>query len=148
MLETSRIYAFAFAALRAGLASAAMLLAACAGIEPEPAAQPPVAARMPSPPAASPAPDPRAAAEEARALLAQAETDIQRARARKALWARAWEALVAARAANGAQDSAATIRNARRASELAQLGLEQLAYPPVAVPAAVPDPAARNPAGK
>ncbi len=142
MLETSRIYAAVFVALRAGLGGAALLLAACAGIEPEPAAQPPVAARVPPPAAAVPAADPRAAAEEARALLAQAETDIQRARARKALWAGAWEALVAARAANGSQDSAATIRHARRASELAQLGLEQLAYPPVRMTIAVPERAA------
>lgn len=119
-----------------------MLLAACAALEPEPALQPPVAARMPPPAPATPPRDPRALAEEARALLAQAETDIQRARARKALWARAWEALVAARAANGAQESAATIRHARRASELAQLGLEQLAFPPVRMTLAVSERAA------
>lgn len=141
MLETSRIYAAAFVALRAGLGGAALLLAACAGMS-EPAAQPPVAARVPPPAAAVPVADPRAAAEEARALLAQAETDIQRARARKALWAGAWEVLVAARAANGSQDSAATIRHARRASELAQLGLEQLAYPPVRMTIAVSERAA------
>jgi hypothetical protein len=142
MLETSRNYAAVFVALRTGLGGAALLLAACAGIEPVPATQPPVAARVMPHASAAPAVDPRAAAEEARALLAQAETDIQRARARKALWARAWEALVAARAANGAQDSAATIRHARRASELAQLGLEQLAYPPVRMTSAVPERAA------
>ena len=85
MLETSRIYVAVFVALRAGLGGAALLLAACAGIEPEPATQPPVAARGTPPAAAAPAMDPRAAAEEARALLAQAETDIQRARARKAM---------------------------------------------------------------
>ena len=145
MLETSRIYAAVFGALRAGLGGAALLLAACASMEPEQAAQPPVAARMPPPAPATPPADPRALAEEARALLAQAETDIQRARARKALWARAWEALVAARAANGVQDDAATIRNARRASELAQLGLEQLAYPPVQPGRASPERAASKP---
>lgn len=75
--------------------------------------------------------DPRAQEEEARALLAQAETDIQRARARRALWAKAWESLVGARAALAGNDYAATIRQARRASEFAQLGLEQLAYPAV-----------------
>jgi len=146
MLETSRIYAAVFGTLRAGLGGAALLLAACASMEPEQAAQPPVAARMPPPAPATPPADPRALAEEARALLAQAETDIQRARARKALWAKAWEALVAARAANGSQDSAATIRNARRASELAQLGLEQLAYPPVTLPPAAVAPTVSKPA--
>lgn len=146
MLETSRIYAAAFGVLRASLGSAALLLAACAGIEPEPAVQPPVAARTTPPAPAVPAADPRALAEEARSLLAQAETDIQRARARKALWAKAWEALVAARVANGTQDNAATIRHARRASELAQLGLEQLAYPAVRLaPAAVPEQATGEP---
>jgi uncharacterized lipoprotein YmbA len=145
MLETSRIYAAIFGALRVSLGSAALLLAACAAMEPEQAVQAPVAARMPQPAPATPPADPRAVAEEARALLAQAETDIQRARARKALWARAWGALVAARAANGAQDDAATIRNARRASELAQLGLEQLAYPPVTLTPAAAEPAASKP---
>ena len=69
--------------------------------------------------------------EEAKALLAQAETDVQRARAKRALWARAWEDLIAARNAAAAQEPAAVIRHARRASEYAQLGLDQLAYPAV-----------------
>jgi hypothetical protein len=38
---------------------------------------------------------------------------------------------VGARAALAADDPAGAIRQARRASELAQLGLEQLAYPAV-----------------
>jgi hypothetical protein len=70
-------------------------------------------------------------AEEARALLAQAETDVQRARARRALWLRAWEDLLAARQAVAAKENSAAIRYAKHASELAQLGLEQLAYPAV-----------------
>jgi hypothetical protein len=70
-------------------------------------------------------------AEHARAMLAQAETDIQRARSRRALWSKAWEALVLARQAAQAGDSAGTVRHASRASELAHLGLEQLAYPAV-----------------
>ena len=69
--------------------------------------------------------------QEAKALLAQAETDIQRARAKRALWQKAWESLVLARQAAAARDAAGTVRHARRASELAQLGLEQLAYPAV-----------------
>jgi len=71
------------------------------------------------------------AAEEARALLAQAETDVQRARAKRALWQKAWEDLVAARQAMAGKDHARASRHARRASELAALGLEQLAYPAV-----------------
>ncbi len=80
---------------------------------------------------AAPSPDPRAQAEEARALLAQAEIDVQRARAKRALWTRAWESLLAARTAMAANDPPAAAAHARRASELSQLGLEQLAYPAV-----------------
>jgi hypothetical protein len=69
--------------------------------------------------------------EEARALLAQAETDVQRARAKRALWSRAWEDLIAARTAAASRDAETVIRLSREASELAQLGLEQLAYPAV-----------------
>jgi hypothetical protein len=75
--------------------------------------------------------DPALLAEEARAVLAQAETDVQRARSQRVLWSRAWEALVEARAANEQRDPARTITWARRASEYAQLGLEQAAYPAV-----------------
>jgi hypothetical protein len=71
------------------------------------------------------------AMEAARALLGQAETDVQRARAKRALWLKAWENLLEARSAFAANDPAATIAHARRASDLAQLGLEQLAYPAV-----------------
>ncbi len=104
-------------------------LAACAVPEPVKAPEPVVIA--PEPPKVAPAIDPAAAAEEAKALLAQAETDIQRARARRALWQKAWESLVAARASAAARDDAATARHARQASEFAQLGLEQLSYPAV-----------------
>jgi hypothetical protein len=131
MLERSRIWVAASKAF-AGLAGGfALALAGCATTEPvEPAPSeakaPPASTVAQKPPA-----DPRARAEEARALVAQAETDIQRARARRALWSKAWEALVGARAALAADDAAGAIRQARRASELAQLGLEQLAYPAV-----------------
>ena len=69
--------------------------------------------------------------EEAKALLAQAETDVQRARARRALWLKAWEDLLAARRAVADKNPAVAIENARRASEFAELGLQQLAYPAV-----------------
>jgi len=116
------------------MAGAALLLAAasCATApEPPPPAPPPPAAAAP---AAPPEPKVDIAAqrmEEARALLAQAETDVQRARSRHALWTKAWEDLIAARNAATAKDPEAVMRYSRNASELARLGLEQLAYPAV-----------------
>jgi hypothetical protein len=109
-----------------------LLAGACALQEPQvtpppPAPTPPPAAVAPGPPP----PDENALAEEARAMLAQAETDIQRARSRRALWQRAWEDLVTSRQALAAKDHARAIRHAKRASEFAQLGLEQRAYPAV-----------------
>ena len=130
MLETSRVCGGAFwgpgngsGARLAGLVMVAGL-AACAAPE---VANPPAAApvAMPQPPSEE------ALAQEAKALLAQAETDIQRARAKRALWLKAWESLVLTRQAVAAKDNAAAARHAKRASELAQLGLEQLAYPAV-----------------
>ncbi len=118
------------------LLACALLASGCAIDQAPPAPQPQVAAPAPAPlplkPPAPPPPDPQVAlAEEARALLAQAETDVQRARARRALWLKAWEDLVAARKAAAAREHSTAIRHARRASELALLGLEQLAYPAV-----------------
>jgi len=89
----------------------------------------PSVVERPAPAPAGPAVD--TAAEEAKALLAQAETDVQRARAKRALWLKAWEDLLAARQAVAAKDHATASRHARRASEFARLGLEQLAYPAV-----------------
>lgn len=123
MLETTRIC----------VALGTLLLVSCAEAPPQPA--PPAARVVQAPPPAPAGPseaDLKAAKlEEARALLAQAETDIQRARAKRALWQKAWEDLVAARQAVAAGDAPRAIRLAHRASELAQLGLEQLAYPAV-----------------
>jgi len=108
---------------------AALALAGCAlGPEAPERRDPPraEAPRGPTPEALA-----AAAAEEARALLAQAETDIQRARAKRALWQQGWEDLIAARGAVASSDHARAARHARRASELARLGLEQLTYPAV-----------------
>lgn len=121
---------------RAGLrwVMACAVLAGCATPQPPVVQQPPPAPAVaaPQPAAAPPAPDVRAArAEEAKALLARAETDVQRARARRALWLKAWEELVASRNTFAAGEHDSAIRHARRASELARLGLEQLAYPAV-----------------
>ena len=125
MIERSRFW----------LALCALLMSACATERAPPSAAAPQVVTPPPQPVAPPAPPPPdpqiALGEEARALLAQAETDVQRARARRALWQKAWEDLVAARQALAARQNAAAIRHARRASELAQLGLEQLAYPAV-----------------
>ena len=122
MVETPRLW----------LAVPILLAAACAAPEPQVAEAPAPAAAATSP---APAPDPgieqARLAEAAKALLAQAETDIQRARAKRALWLPAWADLLAAREAMASRDAANTIRHARRASEFAQLGLEQLAYPAV-----------------
>lgn len=118
MLDSSRLCA----------ALAALVLAGCASA-PEPAAPPPAKVEAPSGP--SPAELAAAASEESRALLAQAETDIQRARAKRALWQQAWLDLIAAREAMAAKDNARAATHARRASELARLGLEQLTYPAV-----------------
>lgn len=124
MLETSRIWWVALG----------VLAASCALQEPQvvqpPPAPTPAPAAAAAPPAAPPATE-NALAEEARAMLAQAETDVQRARARRALWQKAWENLVRSRQALAAKDHARAIRHAKHASEFAQLGLEQLAYPAV-----------------
>jgi hypothetical protein len=130
MLECSRICIAANKGLRVGGLGAALALAACATQPPEqPVAVAPAPVVTSAPKA--PAVDPRARAEEAAAFLAQAETDVQRARARRALWAKAWESLVGARTALAANDHAGAIARSKRASEFAQLGLEQLAYPAV-----------------
>ena len=105
----------------------AVFIAGCATEPPQVAAPAP----PPEPVAVKPVVDEKARAEEARAMLAQAETDIQRARAKRGLWLKAWEELVAARQAVSANEHEAAIRHSKRASELAQLGLEQLAFPAV-----------------
>ena len=119
MLHRSRVFALA----------ALLLAGACATTEPKP--EPPPPAPAPEPVVVKPQVDEKARAEEAKAMLAQAETDVQRARSKRALWLKAWEELVAARRAVAGADTKAAIEHSRRASEFAQLGLEQLAYPAV-----------------
>jgi hypothetical protein len=123
MVETPRLWPLA----------AALLVAACAAPEPQVVEAPsPAPVAVPPKPAPDPAIEQARLAAEAKALLAQAETDIQRARAKRALWLPAWAELLAARDAMASRDAAGTIAHAHRASEFAQLGLEQLAYPAVA----------------
>src|SRR6187402_731247 len=119
MLDTSRLCVALLALVAAGCVTAP---------ETAPAPAPPSveAPRGPQPEQLS-----AAASEEARALLAQAETDIQRARAKRALWQQAWLDLIAAREAVAGKQHARAATHARRASELARLGLEQLTYPAV-----------------
>ena len=118
MLDPLRVCAALGVALAVGCATEPPKVAPAPPPEP-----PPVAVKAPV--------DEKARAEEAKALLAQAETDVQRARAKRALWLKAWEELIAARRAIAANDSGAAIRHSASASEFAQLGLEQLAYPAV-----------------
>jgi hypothetical protein len=118
MLETSRLWRAVFGALLVG----------CTSPDPQVVEAP---AKPLAPAVVAPAKDDAALAEEAKAMLAQAETDVQRARAKRALWLKAWEDLLAARRAAAARDNGAVIGYAKHASELAQLGLEQLAYPAV-----------------
>jgi hypothetical protein len=106
----------------------ACFLAACVT---EPAVVAPEPQPVPPPVAAKPPVEDKAKTEQAKAMLAQAETDVQRARSKRALWLKAWEELVAARRAVAGNDPQATLEHSRLASEFAQLGLEQLAYPAV-----------------
>jgi hypothetical protein len=119
MLETSHFW----------VGASLLVLAGCVNA-PEPA-QTPEPARVAVPSGPSSEALAAAASEEAKALLAQAETDVQRARSKRALWQKAWEDLIAAREATAARDSARAARLSRRASDLARLGLEQLTYPAV-----------------
>ena len=124
--------------LRAGkpfraLALAAAMLAGCAAQEPAnpPSAQVPAPAVSPEQAQAASKAEQQKLGAEARAMLAQAETDVQRARAKRALWLKAWQDLLAARKALAQSDFQNAIVYAKSASDLAQLGLEQLAYPAV-----------------
>lgn len=118
MLETSRLWSAVFG----------LVVVACTAPAPQVVEAP---APAPAAVVATPPKDEAGLAEEAKALLAQAETDVQRARAKHALWSKAWEDLLSARKAVASGDNRVAIRQAKHASDLAQLGLEQLAYPAV-----------------
>jgi hypothetical protein len=118
MLETSRLWRAVFGVVAVG----------CTTPAPQSVEAP---ATPPAEVVATPPKVDAGLAEEAKALLAQAETDVQRARAKHALWSKAWEDLLSARKAAVTGDNGAAIRYSKQASELAQLGLEQLAYPAV-----------------
>lgn len=71
-----------------------------------------------------------ALAESAEGTLAQAEVAVAHARAEKALWTTAFDALQQARASRIRGDFAASISWSQRAIELCGLSIGQLAYPP------------------
>jgi outer membrane murein-binding lipoprotein Lpp len=109
MLDPSKI-------LRAVSAAIGVLLVAGCATQPEEPAQPapPVATAPATPPPK--VDDSAQRMEAARALLAQAETDVQRARSRHALWTKAWEDLIAARNAASSKDPDAVMRYSRDAN--------------------------------
>ncbi|MEW5944068.1 MAG: hypothetical protein AB1710_09510 [Pseudomonadota bacterium] len=67
--------------------------------------------------------------DEASQALAKAEADVKEARAQKALWTTAADALKNAREAAEEGDSAAVIKFSATASEHARLGIGQTKYP-------------------
>src|SRR5258708_6305630 len=124
MLETSRI---------CGVLMLAML-ASCVEAPPKPEASASDTAAQPAPPVpAGPTEAERKAAqmEEARALLARPGPITRRGGARGALGQKGGEPLAAPRQAVGGGAAPRAISPAPRPSELAQLGLEQLAYPAI-----------------
>lgn len=62
--------------------------------------------------------------------LAEAEVAVAHARAEKALWTTAFDALQQARASRRNGDVAGTVAWSARARELCDLSIGQLAYPP------------------
>lgn len=66
---------------------------------------------------------------EAQAALTTAQADVKAAKAKNALWTSAADALKAAEAAAGKGDSAAVLKDAKRASNQVQQGMAQLNYP-------------------
>lgn len=71
--------------------------------------------------------------DEAKAALAKAEADVKAADSKKALWTTAEDALKAAKEAEKKGDSAAVIKEAKKASDHASMGTSQKAYPVMGV---------------
>ena len=70
-----------------------------------------------------------AISDDAKQALAKAKADVKEAQAKDALWNTAKGALKDAEAAAVKGDSATVIKEAKIASEQAQLGIKQLSYP-------------------
>ena len=85
---------------------------------------------LPEPPAPTPAPENDEAMAMAEMSLALAEVAVAHARAEKALWTTAFDALQQARASRRRGDVAATLEATARARDLCDLSIGQLAYPP------------------
>ena len=70
-----------------------------------------------------------AVSEDASKALTQADADIKSAKSQNALWTTADAELKSAHAAAAKGDSAAVIKHANMASDLAKLGIAQTKYP-------------------
>ena len=70
-----------------------------------------------------------ALSEEAKQALAKAEADVKEAKSKNSLWTTASGALAKAQEAAAKNDSAATLKHSKTASEHANLGLMQKSYP-------------------
>ncbi len=66
---------------------------------------------------------------DAQAALAEAQASVAAAKAKNALWTKTAEALKAAEAAAKDVNDAAVIKNAKFATETAQLSIDQLSFP-------------------
>ncbi len=73
--------------------------------------------------------DEAAISDEAKQTLSKAEADVKEAQSKGALWTTAKDALKGAKAAAAKGDNATVIKEAKIASEHAQLGIQQLSYP-------------------
>ncbi len=111
------------------LAASSVLMSGCASTAKTTAAAPaPAPAAVVAAPAPAPAPKPTLSID-AQAALAEAKSSVAAAQAQKALWTVSATALKAAEAAAKAFDDAAVIKNAKFATETAQLGIAQLSLP-------------------
>ncbi|MEW5787468.1 MAG: hypothetical protein AB1899_06400 [Pseudomonadota bacterium] len=90
---------------------------------------PATSSEAPKQPAAAAAPAAPTISDEAKQALTQAEADVKSAKSKFALWTTAETALKQAQEAAKAGDSAAVVKQAKKASEQAQFGIAQLSYP-------------------
>lgn len=105
------------------LATSAVLVSGCATTQKAAAPAPAVAVVTPAPVAAP------TLGIDAQAALAEAKSSVAAAKAKNALWTKTAEALKAAEAAAKDVNDAAVIKNAKFATETAQLSIDQLSFP-------------------
>ena len=103
------------------LAASAVLVSGCAST-----AKTTTVATVAPVPAAKPTPT---LGIDAQAALAEAQASVAAAKAKNALWTKTAEALKAAEAAAKDVNDAAVIKNAKFATETAQLSIDQLSFP-------------------